>query len=230
MNSQYTLNESLKVEDPQPSDFYYTENNKCLINTPYHTFIIHEEELDILELIEKPDIPHMSLHDLSQEFPRAKSSIKANIKENEKKIRELISSEAEWKTFVYKHVNNYTMRQEAEGMLILRFVTTPIYRLEERNKELKKILLYMSNKEELKGEAVDIEKAKQKPITDYIQFNKMKFANSIFTNEKTPSMKYYPKQNRVHCFSSGRNEDVIGVVMELQKVTFIQAVKFILKN
>jgi hypothetical protein len=77
---------------------------------------------------------------------------------------------------------------------------------------------------------LDKEAAKQVPITDYIDFNRLGFAKCIWHNEKTGSLKYYPKDNHVHCHGCHKTGDTIDVVMELYKVSFKEALRMILKK
>jgi hypothetical protein len=72
---------------------------------------------------------------------------------------------------------------------------------------------------------IDVEQVKDIPITDYVDFNRSGFANCIWHNEKTPSMKYYKKNNRVHCFGCGVGGDVIDVVMALNDCDMKEALK-----
>jgi hypothetical protein len=75
------------------------------------------------------------------------------------------------------------------------------------------------------GKSYDIAKIKQIPITNYIDFNKGGFAKCIFHSpDKTPSMKYYPKNNTVHCFSCGKSGDVIDVFGQLNSCDFKTAI------
>jgi len=88
--------------------------------------------------------------------------------------------------------------------------------------KLKKKLELFGKKFNNKG---DLERAKQRPITDYIDF-KGGFARCIFHTEKTASMKLY--NNHIYCFSCQRKGDVIDVVMELQGVDLPTAIRIIL--
>lgn len=73
-----------------------------------------------------------------------------------------------------------------------------------------------------------IEQAKQVPIPHYIKFNREGYANCIWHNEKTPSMYYYPKQNRVKCFGCDKMGDVIDVVKHQNGVELQEALNIIL--
>lgn len=71
--------------------------------------------------------------------------------------------------------------------------------------------------------------AKQMPIDAYIRFNRNGFANCIWHTEKTPSMFYYKKQNRVKCFGGcGQIGDTIDVVMQLNGCGLKEALNTIL--
>lgn len=50
-------------------------------------------------------------------------------------------------------------------------------------------------------------------------------ARSPFTNEKTPSFYVSPAKQFYHCFSSGKSGNVIGFLMEYDRLTFIEAVE-----
>lgn len=73
-------------------------------------------------------------------------------------------------------------------------------------------------------------RAKAVPIPQFINFNADNTARCIWHHEKTPSMYYYEKQNRVKCFGCDKLGDVIDVVMELNKVTLTEALKIILNE
>lgn len=74
-----------------------------------------------------------------------------------------------------------------------------------------------------------IDRIKQIPISNFIDF-KGRVAKSIWNpTEKTPSMYYYVNNNRVHCFSTNNNGDVIDVIRITKNITFSEAVKFLSK-
>jgi hypothetical protein len=76
------------------------------------------------------------------------------------------------------------------------------------------------------GQTFDIATIKQIPITNYIEFNRAGFACCLWHSpDKSPSMKYYPKDNHVHCFSCGKSGDVIDVFQQLHSCSFREAVK-----
>jgi len=75
---------------------------------------------------------------------------------------------------------------------------------------------------------LDILRAKQVPISSWIEFNRAGFASCFLHKDATPSLKYYEKENKVHCFSCGFRGDVIDVVMKIRECSFIDAVKILL--
>lgn len=74
----------------------------------------------------------------------------------------------------------------------------------------------------------DVSKAKSFPIKTLLKFNGTGFASCIFhSGDQTPSLKYYPKNNVVHCFACQIHEDSISVYMKLHNCSFQEAVKFL---
>lgn len=72
-----------------------------------------------------------------------------------------------------------------------------------------------------------IASAKAVPITRFIDFNPNKCAKCIWHDEKTPSMKYYEKSNKVKCFGCGKSGDVVDVVQQLQSISLPEAIKLL---
>lgn len=74
-------------------------------------------------------------------------------------------------------------------------------------------------------DGVNIARAKAVPITQFVEVNRAGFASCLKHDERTGSMKVYPKDNRFHCFSCGWDGTVIDVVMQIDGCSFIEAVK-----
>ncbi len=70
---------------------------------------------------------------------------------------------------------------------------------------------------------LDLQRAKQYPLTNFVKVNHAGFATCPFHVDKTPSMKV-DKKNRFHCFSCGFNGDVIDFYMKQNNVDFRTAV------
>lgn len=75
-----------------------------------------------------------------------------------------------------------------------------------------------------------LERAKQVPIPHFIQFDNAGTAKCIWHNEKTGSMHYYEKQNRVKCFGCNMLGDVIDVVQQMNNCNLPDALKIILND
>lgn len=94
---------------------------------------------------------------------------------------------------------------------------------EERNKA-KSILVEVESSRNSKITDEQIARAKSCPIKDYIKTSNNK-AVCIFHSEKTPSLHIYPKTNKFYCFSCHKNGTVIDIVMQLEGLNFVEAVK-----
>lgn len=70
--------------------------------------------------------------------------------------------------------------------------------------------------------------AKAVPIPTYIKFNNEGMACCVWHNEKTPSMHYYEKQNRVKCFGCDKLGDTIDVIQAMHSLSLPKAIDFIL--
>lgn len=206
---------------------YYTLTNEChLFTSKGYSFI---DDVEMLEDIAKdrPQEVNWNANDLAKEFHDQASTIKKVLKEKREKLQDLITREQNIKNWVYKNCKPKDMDYR-EWYLTFVYVTVDKYSLELFIDKLEKVLFYMKKRIDYTSDKIDVERARQRPISDFIRFDRSGFATSIWnTSDKTPSMKYYKKNNRVHCFSTGEDEDVIGVVMQLHGCTFIEAVKII---
>lgn len=74
---------------------------------------------------------------------------------------------------------------------------------------------------------LNIEKARQVPIADLIDVNRMGFAKCVWHTEKTASMKVYDKDNRVYCYGCNRGGDAIDVAMATTGKEFSEVVRML---
>lgn len=82
-----------------------------------------------------------------------------------------------------------------------------------------------------KGEVgdTDIRKAKEVPISELLQINRMGKTKCLWHEEKTASLHYYRNSNRLYCFSCSKAADSIDVIMAQRNCDFISAVKWLCK-
>jgi len=206
---------------------YYTDNNLMILNAEFHASV---SDISNWSHDRPPNNP-IELNQLAKEFPEAKKRIKELIKEYKEILKGKVKAETEIKTFIYRQNLPYSKREEAENLISLFILKVHYNYYEQQIKRLEKILLYYEPKKVKEGSITDrdVEQARGRPISDFIDFSRDGTAKSIWNEgDKTPSMHYYKKENRVHCFSTGKNEDVIGVVMQKYNLDFIKAVKYIL--
>ena len=96
------------------------------------------------------------------------------------------------------------------------------------------ILKSFDNKKLYHNDDSEIIKAKEVPISNFIEFNYDGFANCLWHKEKNNSMKYNQPGtkygNTVKCYGCGMMGSTIDVVMKKHNLGFINAVKFILNK
>lgn len=97
--------------------------------------------------------------------------------------------------------------------------------LEEVSKRYDDYSVRIKHPSKVPGDSDALLKAKAVPIKNYIKFNAQRKALCIWHQEKTPSMIYYPKDNRVKCYGCGKLGDVIDVVQEMFLLNKGEAIK-----
>ena len=75
-----------------------------------------------------------------------------------------------------------------------------------------------------------LQRAKAVPISNFVEFNRQKYAKCIWHRDGTPSMCWYEKQNRVKCFGCSAMGDSIDVVRQLNQCGVREAIDFIIGN
>lgn len=99
-------------------------------------------------------------------------------------------------------------------------------KLELARKQLAK---YQSQKKIIQTSKGDqqlpIAQAKSVPITEIVPVNRAGFASCPFHKDRTPSFKYYPKENRFKCFSCNEGGDVIDLIRKMYNLSLPEAVK-----
>lgn len=138
---------------------------------------------------------------------RYKKDVHEEIKTINKKIEVLVEHRREW--------------DEKYGQENV-FIEIDIEDLVAEKNRLKNMVKFNTQ------EKMDIATAKLVPITDFMQFNEYGFARCPFHNEKSPSFRYYPENNRAYCFAGCGNKDVIDIVQAIHNINLPKALKLLL--
>lgn len=191
------------------------------------------EAMDAIDREEKmwnDSRPEFSVRYLIEAFPTAtnllKKKLEREIADAERDIREADRLEKIYADIVY--IGSSKKDEEFWTGLYASIFLEPLRK--GREKSIRTNLFHISG---LNGHAPskgqitdsDIENAKGYPIESLIKFNHAGKAVCLWHEEKTPSLHFYRKGNRVRCFGCNRAEDAIGVYRALFNVDFIAAVK-----
>lgn len=181
-----------------------------------------------------------SFRELIEIFPEAKPYVKQKLK------REIAQWEKDLVTgnkmlITYRQIIRKTI---PKNQWFLEMMTNILYiepyikpQNEELEKKIKKNFFILSllrtpDPEKLSVGKIteqDIMRAKEEPIINYIEVNRMGFAHCPFHEDKHASLKVY-KSNRWWCYSENVGGDVIDLVMKMRGVKFLEAVKIILRK
>lgn len=167
--------------------------------------------------------------EIASTFPEAKKTLETLVQKDNKALTELLETERKLTEKCIELCITAKSRDFYIWISTEIFVKIPRQEIEKRLKKNKQILRFIkAGKSNLKDKQVEIEKIKQIPISSFIEFNRG-VACCVFHEEKTPSMKYYQKDNRVYCFGCHKGGDVIDVTMATQKNSFKEAIAFLRK-
>jgi len=72
-----------------------------------------------------------------------------------------------------------------------------------------------------------VQQAKLIPFSTLIEINPNKKIRCPLHTDHTPSLHIYEKTNTWYCFSCNKGGDTIQFIMDTQKITFLDAVKFL---
>lgn len=96
----------------------------------------------------------------------------------------------------------------------------PIFRELSEEREL----LLINKMERRNGAVGDVDKARQYPIENIIQF-KHDFAKCLWHDDKDPSLHFIKDRNTAHCFSCDKSFDSIEAARKVWGLSFKDAVK-----
>ena len=123
-------------------------------------------------------------------------------------------------------MDNVLEREKTQEFFLELEINIPRKKIEAQIKQKEFMLRSVDMAENCPG--LDIPRAKSYPINQLIEF-KGNTALCIWHQERTPSMHYYPRTNKVKCFGCGKLADSIDVVQQLQGCTLKEAVNFLTK-
>jgi hypothetical protein len=208
---------------------YSVEQDKMFLFMPGNKMSIsYEDELDIMEEIQRVyDTPTIHTHELLKVFPQAKSVVKEQLRYLKDKLLSLKDYEKQIIDICYRKIDNVLKREEDQAFFLELEINIPRRKIEAEIKQKEFMLKSVDTAENCPG--LDIARAKQYPITQLIEF-KGNVARCIFHSpDKNPSMYYYPKNNKVKCFSCNKLADAIDVVQQLQCCSLKEAVNYLNK-
>jgi len=160
-------------------------------------------------------------------FPEAKPFLKQQLREYKKEMKNLTTEIRIDLSQIYK-----TIKDEFSSWFYEKIIEVwKGERLNWLSKKIKKIkwALNSENFRKKGGEITDemIQRAREYPFEELIEFNRAKKALCVFHREKHPSLSLNMKTNRIKCFGCGINFDPIEYVMKTQNLSFIEVVKYL---
>jgi len=172
-------------------------------------------------------IPSYTLFQALEIFPEAKPIVKRELREE---LREVKKRMADIETFYTEQKEKIQNTEKSYHSAIMIIETITEYCERERADLIDKEKRIRFNLARLDGKvprgeigAEEITRAKEYPISELIEF-RYGMAKCLWHNEKTASMHYYKKENRVHCFSCNKGWDSVDVVMRQSGISFVEAV------
>lgn len=189
------------------------------------------EYFDRLEKQWKQSLPNYSFNELIKIFPEATKVAQKCLEEEIIQYRKDLILAEEWQkefdTLLYRKCSKDS-EVFWQGVCDVFYIQPLIKGKEDAIKRNSFYLLSLNKKNIIPKSGVsdaDIERAKSFPIANMISFNKHGVARCIFHTEKTGSLHYYRKTNKVHCFGCDKSADAIDVYRHIHGVDFISAVK-----
>lgn len=153
------------------------------------------------------------------------------VKENKKSLARLNALDEKIRKEVYS-TRGLTPTQKATRFESMKIVYTQWKRkpIEDNIKRLELLQRFVRRGKGTRfADGLDFQKAKQYPIPQLIKFQRNGFIKCIWPehNEKTASMKYYPKDNHVYCHGCHKGGDAIDVVQAIRGCTVQEAVRYL---
>jgi len=164
-------------------------------------------------------------HEFAQVFPQCKTIYTKEVKEIKAKLLALQDE--------YNKVNGQKISREItvdEGDFVLEGIEDSKKYWLDKKKDLETVLNFTGagkkNRKAAQDFAVAIQKAKAYPIENLMKIQQNK-GECLWHEDRDPSLHYYRKDNKVHCFVCNKQWDSIDVVMKQHDCDLKEAVGII---
>lgn len=196
------------------------EEPKTLRYTEYENWVIDQ----IAREYEKSDQCYRPLrpHELAEVFPEGKTYLNERKKEIAVLLEELLQDDRRLEAELTK----FKDKEKKEGLQAINQAKRD--RLLEERAEHDTILGFMNPRKSkaVKNFQIELQRAKGYPIDKLLPFKRNK-TQCLWHSDSDPSLYYYRKDNRVHCFACGKGGDSVDVVMQQKGCSIAEAIAFL---
>lgn len=127
-------------------------------------------------------------------------------------------------SFLKDHLSNLkSLYEESKSVIDAIFVNNQMEPIKKEISFLKRNKKIDASKSKITD--VDIQRAREYPINQIIEFNNVGKALAWCHPDKNPSLSYWGKENVARCFTCNKTFDSISAAMELWDLTFVEAVR-----
>lgn len=201
-------------------------------------YVYTDEELDYFDKLKRENqVREYSFYDLIAIFPEAKTYIKRKLTSDIKDYKKYLIDAQEYKSHCTSQINKICSTSECRSFYH-DYVDICLIKpsIEDVQKKIKKNIFYLSalkpqpkeNRNKITDQ--DIQRAKQIPISNFLQINRSGFAFCPFHKETQGSLKVYEKQNTWYCFSCQKGGDCVDLIMNMQNKSFLESIKFLINK
>ena len=112
---------------------------------------------------------------------------------------------------------------ETCNQITTKYVTNKVDKLQKEINYLNKYKVVNCDEREITQDM--IYKANEYPIEELVNFNSFNRAIAFCHNDNIPSLSKHPTKNYCRCFTCSKNFDPIGILMERDGLSFVDAVR-----
>lgn len=207
--------------DPFHKSFFLLDG-RCIGPSGYVYSPLEVEEIERIYLEYQNSYPPEQESHLLKYYPEGQKFIEDRLYDFKAEMAEL--PEVAWRIKQdIEKIKGFATQEFFRWIWLYLYFEIPKKELTEKIEKLERMLLWARGKND--RYAASLERARTVPIDAYVKFNSMGFAPCLWHNEKTASLKYYKKENHVHCFGCQKGGDVVDVVMALTNCSFKEALQ-----